>query len=58
MIHTGQNTLYTATEAAFILGVCPQTVKNWHRKGKIKAVKVGERWLRFPKSEIDKIVGG
>lgn len=40
-----------------MFGVTPQTVKNWHRCGKIRAVKVGDRWLRFPRSEIDRLLG-
>ena len=49
--------LYTATEAADILKVHPVTVKKWHREGKLKAVKVGDRWLRFPESELERFVG-
>lgn len=49
--------LYTASEAADKIGVHPQTVKKWHREGKLRAVKIGERWLRFPSSEIDRILG-
>lgn len=49
--------LYTASEIADRLGVHPQTVKEWHRKGHINAVKVGERWLRFPESELMRILG-
>jgi excisionase family DNA binding protein len=52
-----QPKLYTATEAADLIGVNPETVKRWHRTGKIEAVKVGERWLRFPESEIKRILG-
>lgn len=48
--------LYTATEAAEILKVHPVTVKNWHKQGKLKAVKLGEKWLRFPESEIERIM--
>ena len=51
------DTLYTASEAAVFFGVHPETVKSWHRKGKINAIKIGERWLRFPESEIKRILG-
>lgn len=49
--------LYTASELADKLGVHAETVKKWHREGKLRAVKIGERWLRFPSSEIDRILG-
>jgi hypothetical protein len=49
--------LYTASEFAEMMGVHPETVKLWHRKGKVRAVKIGERWLRFPESEINRIMG-
>lgn len=51
------DTLYTSSETAEIFGVCPETVKRWHRSGKIRAVKVGETWLRFPESEIKRLLG-
>ncbi len=49
--------LYTATEAANIIGVHPNTVKRWHKEGYICAVSVGDRWLRFPEREIKRILG-
>lgn len=50
-------TLYTATEAADILKVHPNTVKMWHKQGKLGAVRVGDRWLRFPESELERFAG-
>lgn len=49
--------LYTATEAAGLLQVHPNTVKSWHRKRKIKSVQVGNGWIRIPESEIKRILG-
>lgn len=50
------NRLYTASEAADILQVHVNTIKNWHREGKIKGVQVGTAgWIRIPQSEIDRI---
>lgn len=49
--------LYTASEAADMLQVHVNTVKNWHKDGKIKGVQVGTGWIRIPDSEITRILG-
>lgn len=50
--------LYLASEAAKMLGVHANTIKEWHRHGKINGVQVGRGWIRIPQSEIDRIKGG
>lgn len=50
--------LYTATEAAEMLQVHPNTVKFWFKTGKIKGRQVGAGWIRIPESEIFRITEG
>jgi excisionase family DNA binding protein len=50
--------LYNITEASNILGYHIDTLRMWDRQGKIKSVRVGNGWRRFPQSEIDRILGG
>lgn len=45
-------TFYTVQEAADLLKVHYQTVRNWIRNGEIRAVKIG-RSYRIPKSQIE-----
>ena len=49
--------LYTAKEASELLSVSHQTIKRWHRNGKIKSIQVGNGWIRVPESEIKRILG-
>ena len=41
-----------ADAAAAYLGVHPETVRLWARKGRIPRVKVG-RWWRFRKADLE-----
>jgi len=50
--------LYTISEVSNILNAHPDTIRTWDKKGKIKTVRVGNGWRRFPQSEIDRILGG
>ncbi len=45
-------TFYTVQEAADLLKVHYQTVRNWIKNNEIRAVKIG-RSYRIPKSEIE-----
>ena len=45
-------TFYTVQEAADLLKVHYQTVRNWIRTGQIRVIKIG-RSYRIPKSEIE-----
>ena len=44
----------TIRETAKIFGVHWQTIRNWIRDGKIKAVKI-ERTVRIPEEEIERV---
>lgn len=45
---------YTVKEFASIMGVHWQTVRNWIKSGKVRAVKMGGKnyTLRIPKEEV------
>lgn len=47
----------TIRETAKIFGVHWQTIRNWIRDGKIKAVKI-ERTVRIPEEEIERVKWG
>lgn len=47
----------TIYEVADLFGVHWQTVRNWIRDGKIKAVKI-ERTVRIPDEEIERLKQG
>jgi len=47
----------TIRETAKIFGVHWQTIRNWIRDGKIKAVKI-ERTVRIPEEEIERVKRG
>lgn len=45
--------LLTIKEAAKLINVHPNTLRNWEREGKIQAVRIGTRRdRRYPKSVI------
>lgn len=46
--------MYTTEEVAKIFDVTPAAVRYWARKGKIKAVREGDRWL-IPEEEVEKL---
>jgi excisionase family DNA binding protein len=43
---------YTVTEAAEFVGVSGQTIKNWARRGMLKAYRLGGR-IVIPRGELD-----
>lgn len=45
-------------EAAHLLGVHEDTLKNWHRRGVITLVKCGPRLWRVPRDEIKRLRRG
>lgn len=47
----------TIKETAKIFGVHWQTIRNWIRDGKIKAVKI-ERTVRIPEEEVERLKRG
>ena len=51
-------TLYNLPDAAAILSVHPQTLKRWHKQGKIMLVELpGGHW-RVPASEVTRLATG
>lgn len=57
---TKNEKLISITQAAKLLGVCPQTLRNWQKEGRIKLTVIntmgGHR--RYKLSEINKYLGG
>lgn len=45
--------LLTAREVAELLGVSPETVCRWTRRGDLPAIKLPGGALRYPESELD-----
>ncbi len=49
--------LYTLKEACELLKVHPQTLRQWDKKGILKAVRIGQRRdRRYRKEEILKLI--
>lgn len=46
--------MYTTEEVARMFNVTPAAVRYWARKGRIKAVREGDRWL-IPEEEVEKL---
>jgi len=49
--------LYKLPQAAAILGVTPQTIKLWHKAGKITLVQLPRGHWRVPESEVIRLTG-
>lgn len=47
-----QDKLYTADQAAELLGVSPWTIRRWVREGQLRAFRVG-RLVRIAASDMD-----
>ncbi len=50
-----QDKILSISEAAEYLGVFPLTLRNWEKKGMLKAFRTLGGHRRFKKSELDKI---
>jgi len=50
--HAAERPYYTVSEAAAIVGVSGQTIKNWARRGLIEAYRLGGR-IVLPRAELD-----
>ena len=48
---------YTVKEVAQMFRVKEPTIYYWIKKGKIKAIKIGKKWL-IPEEEIFKLING
>jgi putative resolvase len=51
-----QDKILSISEAARYLGVFPLTLRNWEKKGMLKAFRTLGGHRRFKKSELDKII--
>ena len=49
---------YTVSEAAFLLGVCPTTIRRWDNKKLINCIRTLGGHRRIHKSEIKRIIEG
>lgn len=46
--------LFTTDEAAELLKVHPETVRNWIRRGDLAAIRVGRNW-RIKRPDLERI---
>lgn len=46
--------LFTTDEAAELLKVHPETVRNWIRRGELVAIKIGRQW-RVKRADLERI---
>lgn len=49
--------LYTLRDACEILQLDPTTLRKWDREGKIRCVRLSNKYRRIPESEINRILG-
>lgn len=49
--------LYTLRDACDILQIDPTTIRRWEKDGKIKCIRLQNRYRRVPESEINRILG-
>jgi putative resolvase len=50
--------MYTISQAALLLGVCPTTIRRWDKSASIKCYRTPGGHRRFAKEEIDRIILG
>ncbi len=56
MSPTTDDDLLTASQAAEALSATSQTIRNWIRGGRLRAVRIGNRFL-IPRTEVDRLRG-
>ncbi len=56
MLQNESEKLLTGAQVAEMLGLKPVTIRQWIAKGKIGSVKIGDRAVRIPVSEIQKLI--
>lgn len=49
-------TVIRLSQAASRLGLCTATLRSMVRRGELRAVKLGARWLGFEVTEIDRFI--
>jgi excisionase family DNA binding protein len=53
---TGEQRFYTTDEVARLLRVDPESVRRYVRSGKLRAVKLGGKFIRIDKSDLDRFI--
>jgi len=48
----------TVSQAAFLLGVCPTTIRRWDKDGKIQCMRTAGGHRRIDDGEIKRIIAG
>jgi excisionase family DNA binding protein len=48
--------LLTGAQVAEMLGLKPVTIRQWIAKRKLGSVRVGDRAIRIPASEVEKLI--
>jgi excisionase family DNA binding protein len=56
MIRPDSDKLLTGAQVAERLGLKPVTIRQWIAKRKLASVKVGDRAIRIPESEVAKLI--
>lgn len=49
---------YTTLEVARLLRVDPESIRRYVRSGKLRAVKLGGKFIRIEKADLDKFIEG
>lgn len=49
------NRLFKISEVAKLLNIHPDTIRGWIRDGKLSIVRVGQKMIRVPFSEIERL---
>ncbi len=50
------NPLMTPGEAAALMGVTAQTLRNWERRGHLPAVRIGRRYVRHRLADLEALM--
>jgi excisionase family DNA binding protein len=58
MVLVAPEKLYTTGQVGPMFHVTSETVRDWHRRGLLKAVRLPGGHLRVPQSEIDRLRDG
>jgi len=56
MFSASSDKLLTGAQVAEMLGLKPVTIRQWIAKRKLASVKVGDRAVRIPASEVEKLI--
>jgi len=48
--------LLRVDEAAALLNMRPNTIRDWLRQRKISKVRIGERSIRIPREEVERLI--